>query len=237
MISHIDTQTALARELELLTEAQSAPDLRFLWIWQGSRCLVAPRKLGVLPRFLSAQAELKAAGWPVYLRATGGDATPQGPGILNVTHVYTRPANQRFDMDDEYYQICGPIERALGSGASRGWQPGAFCDGAHNVQWQGRKFAGTAMRLRPSKPDKSRLTVLAHALMLMEPPSDAAIGAINRFLHALGQEREIRADAHIGLPDGVTPDSFVQRLSAEFQRLAPESDKLHLLSPQDALDN
>ncbi|MEL6587757.1 MAG: lipoate--protein ligase family protein, partial [Pseudomonadota bacterium] len=164
---------------------------------------------------------LRADGWPVFLRATGGDVTPQGPGVVNVTHVYAVPPTKAFDMQAEYDRLCRPIEAALGPGASRGWQPGAFCDGAHNVQWAGRKFAGTAMRFRPCRIDKTRYAVLAHALMLFTPPKPDAIAAINRFLAAIEEDRVIRDDAHTGLPDGVSPKTFVDRLRAAFDAVVP----------------
>jgi lipoate-protein ligase A len=143
--------------------------------------------------------------------------TPQGLGIVNVTHVYSRPPKEKFDLDREYDRLCRPIEVALGDGATRGWQPGAFCDGAHNVQWSGLKFAGTAMRFRPCKADKTRYAVLAHALMLMSPPTDAAIDALNQFLSGLDQDRQIDPVAHTGLPPGMTQNVFLSRLLAGFE--------------------
>lgn len=207
---------ALAHEAALLAEVSAAPGRRHLWLWQSPQALVAPRKLAALPSFQAAAAQLEAEGWPVSLRATGGDVTPQGPGIVNVTHVYTAPRSKGFDLDREYARLCAPIETALGAGASRGWQPGAFCDGAHNVQWNGLKFAGTAMRFRPCKADKTQMAVLAHALMLFEPPNPEAIAAINRCLAALDQDRRIDLAAHTGLPLGLSPEDFVARLVAAF---------------------
>ncbi len=218
-IQTLDTATALAREMELLEQVSHDPSRRFLWLWQGTRALVVPRKLAVHPDFGATAAALTAKGWPVHTRATGGDATPQGPGILNVTHVYALPADQSFQIDTEYDRICTPIEAALGTGATRGWQPGAFCDGAHNVQFETKKFAGTAMRFRPSRADRARVTVMAHALMLLEPPPADTIAAINDLLARLGQGRVIVPEAHTGLPPTLTPQSFVTRLVAAFEAL------------------
>ena len=227
MIETLDTGRALARELELLDRVSRDPSQRLLWLWQGSQSLVVPRKLAVHPRFTDAQAELSSSGWTVETRATGGDATPQGKGIVNVTHVYALPPSAHFDMDAEYDRLCSPIETALGPRASRGWQPGAFCDGAHNVQWNGLKFAGTAMRFRPSRADRSRVTVMAHALMLFDRPEEHAIAAINRLLSALDQDRVIQIGAHTGLPPGKDPETFCAHLIAAFAQLPlPESPTL-----------
>lgn len=227
VIETLDTGKALARELELLDRVSRDPSQRLLWLWQGTQSLVVPRKLAVHPRFKVAQSELASSGWTVETRATGGDATPQGPGIVNVTHVYALPPSAHFDMDAEYDRLCRPIETALGPRASRGWQAGAFCDGAHNVQWNGLKFAGTAMRFRPSRADRSRITVMAHALMLFDRPRNEAITAINRLLSALDQDRVIQIGAHTGLPLDQEPHTFCERLISEFARLPlPESPTL-----------
>lgn len=214
----LDAAEALAEEDALLTRVSRDPSTWFLRFWSTSQCLVVPRKIATDPAFPEAAKEMASRGWPVHVRGTGGDVTPQGPGIVNVTHVYARAPRQAIDMNGEYAKLCAPIEAALGDGASRGWQPGAFCDGAHNVQWNGKKFAGTAMRFRPCKPDRSRQAVLAHALMLFEPPSEATIEALNTFLTRLGQARRISLDAHTGIPPGTTEAEFLERLTEAFEK-------------------
>lgn len=215
-VEHLDAEAAMDREAALLMRVSEDPSHRQVWFWQAPQGLIAPRKLSRLDGYAEVARAMAQNGWPVSLRSTGGDVTPQGPGIVNVTHVYSRPPREKFDLDREYDRLCTPIEAALGEGASRGWQPGAFCDGAHNVQWAGLKFAGTAMRFRPCKADKTRYAVLAHALMLMQPPTGAAIEALNRFLGALGQDRRIDAAAHTGLPPGLAQDTFLTRLRSGF---------------------
>ena len=233
-----DPAEALNREAQLLDRVVHAPIERFLWFWQSPQCLVAPRKLCIMPGFSEASRKLAALGWPVHQRSSGGDATPLGPGIVTVSHIYASQPGQKFDLKDEYARLCRPIEKALGDGAGRGWQPGAFCDGAYNVQWNGLKFAGTAMRFRRCKGGSSRTAILAHALMLFDPPTPEAIEAINRFLQALGEVRQIRLDAHTDLPVGVGPGEFVSRLREEFAKSNPSKslDRLDVgdRSDQDA---
>ena len=215
-IETLPVEAALAREVAHLSDVAADPARRILWVWSGPQSLVVPRNLVGNPRFAEAAEMMAERGWPVSVRATGGDVTPQGPGIVNISHVYAVPPTKAFDMQAEYDRLCTPIEAALGPGASRGWQPGAFCDGAHNVQFEGRKFAGTAMRFRPCREDRTRFAVLAHALMLFEPPAPAAIGALNSFLAALGAPRVIEPEAHTGLPPNLAPEAFLTRLAAAF---------------------
>ena len=218
-IETLDAGVALAREMTLLAEVSEAPDRRLLWFWQSPAALVAPKKMAAMPGFEAARARMAAQGWPVHLRATGGDVTPQGPGIVNVTHVYAVDRARDFSIEAEYDRLCRPIEAALGPDAARGWMPGAFCDGAHNVQFEGRKFAGTAMRFRPAAADRSRMALMAHALMLFEPVSAAAIDALNAFLEAVAEPRRIVQDAHGALPGD--PKGFLARLEAGFSAARP----------------
>lgn len=220
-VKTLDTAAALAWETRLFEEVARHPKKSFVKLWQGSQSLVASKKLAAKKGFDCVQDKMRKAGWPVHVRATGGDATPQGPGILNVTHVYTWHSGGPFDIASAYIRLCAPIQAALGAGAAHGWQPGAFCDGAYNVQWNGLKFAGTAMRFRPSAQDKSQHTVLAHALMLIELPPSEVIDAINTFLSDLNEDRLILPDAHTGLPNDLTAEDFIIRLLAEFDRAGP----------------
>lgn len=216
-IEKLDAGEALAWEDQLFNEVSKHPEKSFLKFWSSPEALVTPKKLAALPAFGETSRALHEDGWPVHVRSTGGDVTPQGPGIVNVTHVYTWKSGGPFDIAAGYERLCRPIAEALGEDATVGWQPGAFCDGAYNVQWNGLKFAGTAMRFRPGRVDKSSHTVLAHALMLFEPPTGEAIAALNRFLSALGEDRVIDAAAHTGLPNIRKADSFLAELSKGFQ--------------------
>ncbi|WP_306144444.1 protein ligase [Roseibium sp. MMSF_3412] len=216
MIDFLDASEALAREMDLLEDVSRDPGRRHLWFWESPKCLVAPKSLSSKPGFERAAIALEADGWPVSLRSTGGDVTPQGTGILNVSHVYATEPGEPVDLKREYDRLCTPIEKALGAGAGRGWQPGAFCDGEFNVQLNNRKFAGTAMRIRRGKADRKRSAILAHAIMLIDPVSIDAIGAINRFLSLLGEDRRIDAGAHASLPAGYGRENFVAALSDAF---------------------
>ncbi|MEM9709342.1 MAG: protein ligase [Pseudomonadota bacterium] len=225
-VAHLPASEALAREVELLEAMSKAPGPAQLWFWETDQALVAPWKFRTMPAFGTAKARLEGDGWPIHLRATGGDVTPQGPGVVNVTHVYATEPGAAFSIAEAYGALTRPIVAALGPGAGVGWQPGAFCDGAYNVSLNGRKFAGTAMRFRPLKSDKTRHAVLAHALMLIDAPTPTAIGAVEGFLDALGEDREIRQDAHTGLPPSLSRAAFLEALVGQFRVLDPSLELL-----------
>jgi lipoate-protein ligase A len=137
--------------------------------------------------------------------------------VVNVTLVFTPDGPP--DLKRNYHRLCSPIEQTLGSKSSRGWNPGAFCDGEYNVQWNGKKFAGTAQRLRKCRDGRS--SVLAHALMLIKPPSRDAIDALNLFLDLMNEPRRIEADCHTGLPDNTNTDDFINRLHKRYLETLP----------------
>lgn len=213
MIEQLEIGEALARETALLNEASLKRVPFKVWFWQSGQALVAPKRLSTKPNFVRACEALSSKGWPVHTRATGGDVTPQGLGIVNVTLVFTPEGPA--DISANYRCLCAPMEQTLGSEASRGWNPGAFCDGAYNVQLNGLKFAGTAQRLKKVRGSE-RSAVLAHALMLMQPPSNDAIDALNLFLELVEEPRRIDLHAHTGLPVGTAQDDFLDRLHAAY---------------------
>lgn len=223
-IESLDAGAALTREMDMLAAVSEAPFERRFWVWQSPQALVAPKKMASLPGFEAVADQMAVRSWPVHLRATGGDVTPQGAGIVNVTHVYSINRARDFSIEAEYDRLCAPIEAVLGAGASRGWSPGAFCDGAYNVQLHGKKFAGTAMRFRPAKGDRSRMAVMAHALMLMSPLTEPPVSALNAFLGGLGETRRIDLSAHSSQEIDAAP--FCERLFEAFEALRPDPMRL-----------
>jgi len=154
-----------------------------------------------LSGFNGAHTAAARAGWPVHLRATGGDLVPQGPGIVNLTLVFRGPRSAAPSLEAAYKRLTAPICEALceaGLSPCHAPVPGAFCDGRFNVTVMGRKFAGTAQRWRPMAVGHA---VQAHALMLMHTPDEITIAALNRFYRDCGIDRVINARAHAGLRD------------------------------------
>lgn len=207
-IRSLPIERALADEAAMLADAAADHSAAKVVIWETEPCLVAPGAMRRHSRFDHARAVLEAAGWPVHLRTTGGDVTPQGPGIVNVSLVWCVAADGTPAIAATYDALCAPILDTLahfGLSGSRGFLPGAFCDGAHNINISGKKFAGTAQRWKRSRVDERDFAVLAHALLLIEPPAPDAIAALNAFYDACGMSKRVRSSAHTGLLDVVAP--------------------------------
>ncbi|WP_417806748.1 lipoate--protein ligase family protein [Thioclava sp.] len=187
-------------------------------LWSCERALVAPASLSRQPGFKRACSRANDAGWPVHLRATGGDLVPQGPDIVNLSLLFRAPPGAAFGLEDAYRQLTSPICEALsdaGISASYGAVPGAFCDGRFNITIAGRKFAGTAQRWRPM-PDGN--AVQSHALMLMRSLDGNSVATLNRFYHDCGINRAIDAGAHVGLHD-LFPKDIAKLAQHRFLRM------------------
>nr|WP_245513984.1 hypothetical protein [Antarcticimicrobium luteum] len=182
-----------------------------------------------LPGFARACTRAADAGWPVHLRATGGDLVPQGPGIVNLTLMFREPQGAASTLEDAYKRLTAPICEALsdaGIPSRYGAVSGAFCDGRFNVIVTGRKFAGTAQRWRPMA---GGMAVQTHAMMLIRTPDENTIATLNRFYQDCGINRVIHAMAHVGLQElfqlagrKATQHRFL-RMIADRARSCPEA--------------
>ncbi len=192
-----DTGDALRHEERMLADVAAAGTASNWTVWTGSRSLVVPRRMMSHPRFGEASAVSAAGGWPVHVRSTGGDATPQGPGIINLAIGMALPPGTRLSITAAYDIICAPIEMTLRTvpGLGRGAVERCFCDGDHNVTAKGRKLAGTAQRWRRSADGTA--IILAHALILHDCDIPAAVEAVNALRAALGLDAEAVPDAHV----------------------------------------
>ncbi len=206
MLKYIPIADALAHEATMLNRVVRGENLFECFLWETDQCLVAPRAHENKVSFRVASNMSAQEDWPVFHRNTGGDVTPQGPGIVNLSIAYAAAKDIRPSIADSYRQLCEPIFWALGRfniESECGSVAGAFCDGAYNITIAHRKFAGTAQSWRRTKWDKNRCAVFSHALLLVNPSLDDSTDAINRYYERSGISRRVRRDAHITLSEKI----------------------------------
>jgi lipoate-protein ligase A len=195
-------EQALTCEQSMLRAVASGRHLHRLLLWTTERALVLPSGTGALPGFGLARDAALAWGWPVHIRSTGGSATPQGPGVLNLSMALRLPCAPPPSIAGCYGLICAPIVgalAALGVEAKLGPVPGSFCDGAYNVTVEGRKVAGTAQRWHRGSSVNGQpapVTVLAHALILFDADIAKGVEAVREFEHALGRQSCVDPAVH-----------------------------------------
>jgi len=196
-------QDGIAAEVAMLERvAMTGGAAQLLWRAE-QQAVVLPRACLRRPGFSGAALRAARAGWPLVARPTGGGAVPQGPGVLNLALAF--PAEPGQTPDAAYRRLCTPLVAAfgqLGLKVAPGETAGSFCDGAWNLSCQGRKIVGTAQRWRKGKTGQA---ILAHALILIDPPLDQAVTVIDRLQGTLNLGLPVTRGAHASLRE-LRPD-------------------------------
>lgn len=174
-------------------------------VWTMPQGLVVPKSFTNYQKFEAARDAMAQAGWPVHLRQTGGDLTPQGPGVINLSYVFTTEADAGLSIAAAYHRLCRPIIRYLKEAhniqAYCSEVSGAFCDGKFNVVVDGIKIAGTAQKWRPYRNAQGNkmIAVLAHAALIGDADVNALISASNEFYKICDVDRVIDEDRQTSL--------------------------------------
>ncbi|MBV1790170.1 lipoate--protein ligase family protein [Marinobacterium sp. D7] len=197
----------LAREMALLSSVTQGEIRAGFLIWRCSRSLVVPQRLTRRPQYAMAAGRMILDGWPVQVRATGGDLTPQSPGLINIALAF-RSKRHKQAIRDSYMTLCQPLIdylADLGIAAHCSAVDGAFCDGDYNLVVGDRKLAGTAQRWRQLESGISdsndEFAVLCHAVLLCDEQLDWLWQAGNSFYHHCGIEPFIQAERHVSMAE------------------------------------
>jgi hypothetical protein len=171
--------------------------------------------------FDAAAEDARARGWPVFERDTGGDLTPQAPGTINVSLAF-KDDSPVPSIERAYRRLLEPVIAFFGErmnlSMSAASVAGAFCDGAYNLVFDGRKLGGTAQRwkmLRGSR-EKPEAHALAHIAIMADMHLNDAIAAINSFYEIC------RIDRRVDLARHVTLAGIIGRERANPEALASE---------------
>lgn len=150
-----------AREERWLETVGRGEDLPLVHLWRHEKALVLGYRDTRLPRWAEAAGALRAEGYEVPVRLSGGTAVPLDAGVLNVSLVYPARSLRVEDGFDAMYALLRAALAGLGLRAARGLVPGGYCPGDSDVAVGGRKVAGISQRRR-------RLASLVHAFVLVE---------------------------------------------------------------------
>lgn len=184
-------------------------DLQF---WTTTQSLIAPASINKQAQYSKACNEMHACGWPLVIRKTGGGATPQGPGILNVALAYAPDPKENPTIHGVYDMFCTPLKQCLqnlGLDAYTASVPFSFCDGEYNIVVNNQKVMGTAQRWTRVRAVESRQVVFAHALILLDADLTACIEAVNRLLRICNIEQRVEVGSHANLQQLVAANGQV----------------------------
>lgn len=174
-------------------------------VWSMPQCLVVPKSLSSKPQFGFACHEMESLGWPVKIRQTGGDLTPQSPGVINVSYITSQPWTETTGITSAYEALCQPIvdylKRDWGVSSYCSAVDGAFCDGKFNVVVDGLKIAGTAQKWRQFKDEagQAHVAILGHVAILADAHLEALMGASNIFYQLCEIDKTIQLPNHTTL--------------------------------------
>ncbi len=205
LLGVVSFEEAQQRERELLASASGlSPGLAQVLVWRTEKAIIVPRGMPSRDLFEDAVSAMAARGFPVYERDTGGDLTPQSPGMINLSMVF-RLDGANPNIKAAYLRLIQPVIEFLrqqyGLATDVSGVPGAFCDGAYNIAYQGNKLAGTAQRWRliGGEGPARKAAVLGHIALLGDVELVPAVEALNEFYAVAGIDRHIELEKHITL--------------------------------------
>ncbi len=215
-----DIADGLALEQTLLDQVLSGRVQCGYALWRSKPALVVPKSASHRRNFQAASDHCAEQGWPVVIRSTGGELTPQSEGFINLTMAIKCKKGQ-MSIRDSYRVICNAI---LGWLAGYGIQgecasiAGAFCDGDFNVVIDGRKLAGTAQRWKKithpkAGADGRDMALLMHAVILCDGDLPVMWDISNQFYEQCQLNPFIVAGKHISLAElmNQSGENFVLR--------------------------
>lgn len=218
----------LALEQRLLEQVASGQIRSGYAIWRSHQALVVPRSATHKPGFERASRYCAAKGWPVVVRSTGGEMTPQTKGFINLSMV-VRCNGVKTGIRESYFIICQPLIQwmaAMGIHAYCSYVDGAFCDGDFNLVVNGKKIAGTAQRRKRLKVSASinpenDTAMLLHAVILCDEGLDRIWKISNDFYKACQLPPFIIGDRHISLSEitNKTGESFIRQVMKELDEV------------------
>lgn len=175
-------------------------------LWRSKQALVVPKSATHRDNFKQACDFCAEQGWPVVVRSTGGELTPQSEGFINLSIVLKCKKGQ-LSIKESYQVICQSIiqwlaeQNITGSCSSI---DGAFCDGDFNVVVDGQKLVGTAQRWKkitdPAvREDGSDMALLMHAVILCDGDLSSMWNISNAFYKTCNLKPFIIDNKHISL--------------------------------------
>lgn len=157
---------------------------RLLLLWRAPRALIVSRGDTRLPDFFGAVERLRAQGWPVLVRRSGGSACPVATGTLQIAIAQaTAPG---FTMERGYGELAGLIRDALhtcGLAAVTGAVPEAFCPGRYDIAIGGRKIAGLSQHWRSCS---GVMTATTAATLIVAHDTAPLVRIVNLFYEIAG---------------------------------------------------
>jgi octanoyl-[GcvH]:protein N-octanoyltransferase len=187
-------EVALAQQQVLADQLTSASSAGSLLVWRSERALLVSRTESRLPHFGDAIAGMRATGWPVVLRKSGGLACPVAPGTVQMSMI--DPILPSTTINGKYAVLAELLQAALRRYEVRvnsGVGGGAYCPGTYDLAVGDRKIAGMSQHWFRNRCG-IRCVVIAASVNIEEAPDEVAC-VVNQFYRYAGSALHCDADA------------------------------------------
>ncbi len=173
-------------------------------------------------------AALKNIGWSVMQRRSGGAPVPQTPGLINLSHLYTWDDSHPYSVSKAYENLCTVLQmffNGYGIDTQVHATPYSYCDGAYNININGKKVVGTAQRVL-HKQGGGKL-VLAQACIILHEDLSRVVQPVNLINELHHIPDRVKAEAHTCLTHHI---NFIPTYDEIFNRIIEAFIKSKLYS-------
>jgi lipoate-protein ligase A len=184
----------VARQRTLAGDLASENFSPTLLVWRAQPALLVTRQETRLPRFLEASEQMDAAGWPIVVRQSGGEACPVGLGTMQLAII--EPAVPGATMNAKYDALANLIQSTLEAFrivTRAGSVAGAYCPGRYDLAVRGKKIAGLSQHWFRNRHGIRCVTTTA-SINVEEAP-DVLADAVNQFYCSAGSPTRCQAAA------------------------------------------
>lgn len=209
----ISVSKAFAKETQLIAQMQAGEFSQCLMLWQAKEpTLVLPAGNKWLKSEVLTTA-LVADNWLLHSRKTGGAPVPQCPGIINLSHLYLCSENSGYSISKAYQNLCTVLQgffQQFNIASQAHATQFSYCDGAYNMNINGKKIVGTAQRVIIKKGGGK--IVLAQAFILIDVLLDELIKPVNLCYQLSNKTERVKAEVHTMLFAHTTERPTVEQL-------------------------
>ena len=209
------------KETQVIKQIQAGELKQCLMLWQAKQATLVLPAGKKWPESEALKSGLLAENWLLHARKTGGAPVPQCPGIINLSHLYLWPGDSAYSITQAYENLCTVLHRffrQFGLISQAHATEFSYCDGAYNININGKKIVGTAQRVILKKGGGK--IVLAQAFILIDILLEEIIKPVNLCYQLSDKTERVKAQVHTTLLDNIseqpTIDSLYQQLTQAF---------------------
>jgi octanoyl-[GcvH]:protein N-octanoyltransferase len=219
--TNVPVATIFAKEKELINKLQENIIEQCLILWQTNEATLVLPSSTKWPQSDCLKKGIQAEGWQLLSRQTGGAPVPQCKGIINLSHLYLWPDTQPYSIKLAYENLCTVLIAFFAKFSLTSEThptPFSYCDGEYNLNINGKKIVGTALRVI-NKKEGGRI-ILAQAFILIDVLLEELIKPVNLCYQLSDRGESVLASAHTSLfqqtQERPSVDQLYQQLTQAF---------------------